>query len=134
MSLALRYLVFGAISTLVNFAVQEAVLRTALLEPLIVSLVAGTAAGFIVKYILDKKWIFYDGYASHAREARKITLYGMFSVLTTMVFWTFEIGFWTMWQTDVAKYAGGALGLAIGYASKYALDRRFVFASGGGVK
>lgn len=129
MSLAFRYAVFAIIATLMNFVVQEAVIHISPVEPLMLSLVAGTIAGFAVKYVLDKKWIFFDGYTSYASEAWKITLYGLFSVLTTIVFWSFEISFWTLWQTDLAKYTGGALGLAIGYVSKYALDRRFVFRS-----
>ncbi|MGF9694090.1 GtrA family protein [Rhizobium sp. 0TCS1.26] len=131
MSLFFRYVIFAVISTLVNFAVQEVVVRTAPIAPLILSILGGTIAGFAVKYVLDKKWIFYDGYTSHAGEARKVALYGMFSVLTTIIFWSFEIAFWTIWETDFAKYAGGALGLAIGYVSKYTLDRRFVFRSEG---
>jgi putative flippase GtrA len=131
MSLFFRYVIFAVISTLVNFAVQEAVVRTAPIAPLMLSILGGTIAGFAVKYVLDKKWIFYDGYTSHAGEARKVALYGMFSVLTTIIFWSFEIAFWTIWETDFAKYAGGALGLAIGYVSKYTLDRRFVFRSEG---
>ncbi|MGN7292564.1 GtrA family protein [Rhizobium sp. SAFR-030] len=131
MSLFFRYVIFAVFSTLVNFAVQEAVVRTAPIAPLILSILGGTIAGFAVKYVLDKKWIFYDGYTSHAGEARKVALYGMFSVLTTIIFWSFEIAFWTIWETDFAKYAGGALGLAIGYVSKYTLDRRFVFRSEG---
>jgi putative flippase GtrA len=131
MSLFFRYVIFAVISTLVNFAVQEAVVQTAPIAPLLLSILAGTIAGFAVKYVLDKKWIFFDGYTSHAGEARKVALYGMFSVLTTIIFWSFEIAFWTIWETDFAKYAGGALGLAIGYVSKYTLDRRFVFRSEG---
>ncbi|MGK9055396.1 GtrA family protein [Neorhizobium petrolearium] len=127
MSLFIRYVIFAVVSTLVNFAVQETVVRTAPIEPLMLSILAGTIAGFAVKYVLDKKWIFYDVYTSHAGEARKVALYGLFSVLTTIIFWSFEIACWTMWETNSAKYAGGALGLAIGYVSKYTLDRRFVF-------
>jgi putative flippase GtrA len=80
-----------------------------------------------VKYVLDKRWIFYDGYAGGRQELRKVILYGLFSVITTLVFWSFEVAFWTIWRTDAAKYAGAVLGLAIGYAAKYALDRTFVF-------
>jgi hypothetical protein len=47
--------------------------------------------------------------------------------VTTIIFWGFEIVFWTVWRTDLAKYAGGAIGLAIGYVSKFVLDRKFVF-------
>lgn len=131
MSLAFRYVIFAAVSTLVNFAVQEAVMRMSPAGTLMPSIMAGTIAGFVVKYALDKKWIFFDGYTSHGNEARKIMVYGMFSVLTTLTFWSFEIAFWSAWQTDLAKYTGGALGLTLGYAAKYALDRRFVFGSKG---
>lgn len=128
--IAARYVLFAVVATLVNFATQEIVIGIAPLAPLALSILAGTALGFAVKYLLDKKWIFYDRYTSHSDEAWKVTLYGLFSVLTTAVFWGFEIGFWMIWQTDLAKYTGGAIGLAIGYLTKYALDCRFVFPNG----
>lgn len=127
MTLAFRYVLFAIVSTIVNFAVQELSLSVAPFQPLMLSILLGTAAGFIVKYVLDKKWIFFDGYTSKSNEAKKVSLYGMFSILTTVIFWSFEVAFWTIWGTTFAKYAGGALGLAIGYAVKYALDRKFVF-------
>ncbi|CAD7054323.1 membrane protein [Pseudorhizobium endolithicum] len=126
-SIAIRYIAFAVIATAVNFLAQEMTVQTLPRHPLMLSILVGTIAGFVVKYVLDKKWIFFDDYRSHRSEARKVVLYGLFSVLTTAIFWGFEITFWTIWGTNFAKYAGGALGLAIGYVSKYALDRRFVF-------
>jgi hypothetical protein len=82
----------------------------------------GTAVGFILKYLLDKRWVFDDGYSGHRQELQKITLYGVFSVITTLVFWGFEVAFWVIWHTDFAKYAGAVLGLAIGYAAKNSPD------------
>ncbi|MBX4907836.1 MULTISPECIES: GtrA family protein [Rhizobium] len=125
--LATRYLAFAMLSTAANFAVQATVMQLAPSPNLMPSMLAGTAAGFGLKYLLDKKWIFFDGYTSHGDEMLKVALYGLFSVLTTLIFWGFEITFWTVWKTELAKYTGGALGLAIGYISKYALDRKFVF-------
>lgn len=122
-----RYLVFAVLATLANLAAQELVIRVAPVAPLALSILAGTAAGFILKYVLDKRWVFEDRSGSHAQEIRKVTLYGAFSVLTTLVFWGFEVAFWALWRTDLAKYAGAVLGLAIGYAAKFALDRTFVF-------
>jgi putative flippase GtrA len=118
---------FAALSTLANLASQEVVFRLTPVAPLAISILAGTISGFAVKYVLDKNWIFYDNYTSHQHEFWKITLYGAFSILTTLIFWTFEIAFWLVWRTDTAKYAGAILGLAIGYAAKFSLDRRFVF-------
>jgi putative flippase GtrA len=124
---AVRYVLFAVVATLANLAAQEAVVRLAPGAPLALSIAAGTIVGFAVKYVLDKKWIFYDPFTSHRDEARKISLYGLFSVVTTLVFWGFEVTFWTIWRTDVAKYAGAVLGLAIGYTAKYVLDQTFVF-------
>ncbi|MFL5162072.1 MAG: GtrA family protein [Microvirga sp.] len=123
----IRYVVFAGIATLANLATQEAMVRVAPLSPLALSIVMGTATGFILKYLLDKKWVFDDGYSGHRRELQKITLYGVFSVFTTLVFWSFEVAFWVIWRTDFAKYTGAVIGLAIGYAAKFVLDRAFVF-------
>ena len=127
MTLTVRYVLFAVVATLANLAAQEIAMRLTPVAPLAVSILAGTAAGFLVKYVLDKKWIFYDRYSTHRDEARKVTLYALFSVVTTLVFWGFEVTFWTIWRTDLAKYVGAVLGLAIGYAAKFALDQTFVF-------
>jgi putative flippase GtrA len=122
-----RYVLFAVIATLVNLAAQEVAIRLAPLAPLALSIIAGTGAGFVVKYVLDKRWIFRDAYTTHRDEARKVTLYALFSVVTTLVFWGFEVTFWTIWRTNFAKYAGAVLGLAIGYAAKFVLDQTYVF-------
>ncbi len=127
MTIVVRYVLFAVVATLVNLAAQEIAIRLAPIAPLAVSILAGTAAGFAVKYVLDKNWIFYDDYTTHRDEVRKVTLYGLFSVFTTLIFWGFEVTFWLIWRSDAAKYAGAILGLAIGNCIKFALDQRFVF-------
>lgn len=121
------YVLFAGLSMMANLLTQEAVFRTAPVAALPLAILAGTAAGFVVKYLLDKKWVFSDRYTTHGEELRKVTLYGVFSGFTTLIFWAFEVTFWAVWGTDFAKYAGAVLGLAIGYAVKYRLDRTFVF-------
>lgn len=123
----IRYVLFAILATLANLLTQEATMRLAPVAPLTLSILMGTAAGFVLKYLLDKKWVFDDGYHGHKQELQKITLYGAFSILTTLVFWGFEIAFWAVWRTDFAKYSGAVLGLAVGYAAKFMLDRSFVF-------
>ncbi|WP_243370652.1 GtrA family protein [Microvirga solisilvae] len=122
-----RYVLFAILATLTNLLAQEATIRLSPIAPLTLSILVGTVAGFILKYLLDKKWVFGDSYDGHRQELQKITLYGAFSVLTTLIFWGFEIVFWMLWRTDFAKYTGAVLGLAIGYAAKFVLDRSFVF-------
>lgn len=128
---AARYIAFAAFATLTNLVTQEAAVRAVPLAPLVVSMTAGTVVGFAVKYVLDKNWIFFDQVEGRYHEFRKISLYGLFSVFTTLVSWSFEAGFWSLWGTSVAKYSGAVIGLAVGYAAKYELDRRYTFRKAG---
>ena len=127
LAMFMRYVLFAVLATLANLLTQEATIRLSPVAPLPLSILMGTAAGFFLKYLLDKKWVFDDGYDGHKQELQKISLYGAFSVLTTLIFWGFEVAFWVLWKTDFAKYTGAVLGLAVGYAAKFMLDRSFVF-------
>lgn len=125
MTLVLRYAAFAVLATLVNLAVQRGVL--AVWPVLVVALVAGTAAGLVVKYLLDKVWIFEDRSTGLKAHGRRFTLYTLMGVATTAIFWGAESLFWVVWQTEAAREFGAVLGLGIGYVVKYRLDRRFVF-------
>ncbi len=123
----MRYVAFAAVATVANLATQELVLRVAPVASLALAILGGTVVGFAVKYVLDKRWIFDDGYSGARDEARKLSLYGLFSVFTTLIFWGFEVAFWAVFETKAAKYTGAVIGLAIGYALKYMLDRSYTF-------
>ena len=97
--IAIRYVIFAAFSTAVNLLAQAIAFNWAPVAPLLTSIACGTVAGFAVKYLLDKHWIFYDRYESADREFWKVLLYGIFSVLTTLIFWGTEISFWAIWRT-----------------------------------
>ena len=122
-----RYVLFAVIAGLVNIATQELVVRGVPSETIILSVLSGTAVGFLVKYLLDKHWVFFDGYHGHVAEVRKIVVYGAFSVVTTLLFWATELSFWSVFQTSEAKYAGAVLGLSLGNWIKYLLDKHYVF-------
>ncbi|SEJ39868.1 GtrA family protein [Demequina mangrovi] len=130
MSVALLYALFAAIATAVNIGTQ-ALVDAALVHDLdlYIALVIGTVAGLVCKYLLDKRWIFGFAARSRAHEARTFVIYATFSVVTTVIFWGTELMFEAIWGTDRMRYLGGALGLALGYASKYFLDKRITFAS-----
>lgn len=126
--LILRYAIFAVVAVVVNLAVQRGVL--AMSFGLLAALAAGTAAGLVVKYLLDKVWIFDDRAAGLAAHGRRFTLYTLMGVATTAIFWGVESAAWAIWRTDAAREAGAVLGIAIGYVVKYRLDRRFVFQGG----
>jgi len=130
LSLVARYAAFAAVASAVNLLVQMAVMAV-LQGPyaLTAAMAAGTVAGLVPKFLLDKYWIFDDRAPGRARGLRQFILYGLLSVVTTLLFWAFEIAFHWLGDGGPLRYLGAALGLALGYWSKYHLDRRLVFAA-----
>lgn len=128
--MVLLYGLFAALSTAMNLGAQQITVMLLVgrmgdvLHP---SLLCGTVAGFASKYLLDKRFVFCDRSSRRRDEARKLVFYGVFSVATTVIFWGCELGFFRVFGTPSAKYAGAVIGLGIGYAAKFVLDRRFTF-------
>jgi putative flippase GtrA len=91
------------------------------------SLLFGTLVGLIVKYILDKKYIFYYTTSNLKADIIKFILYSLMGLFTTFIFWSAELTFHFFFDFYYAKYAGGLIGLTIGYLFKYHLDKKFVF-------
>lgn len=124
-ALVLRYGAFAAVATVVNLGFQRVVLEAVpLLAP---AMLVGTAAGLVVKYLLDKRWIFFDGTTGAAAHGRKFALYTAMGVVTTLIFWGSETAAWAIWHSEPAREAGAIAGLMVGYVVKFRLDRRFVF-------
>ncbi|MFP4362651.1 MAG: GtrA family protein [Spirochaetia bacterium] len=126
--LAVKYTIFALTAMGINLATQKAVLfiYSGSLS-LYLAIIAGTGTGLIVKYMLDKRFIFYYKTSGHAENVSRFFLYSFMGVFTTLIFWFSELSAHFIFQTDYAKYIGGALGLTIGYITKYFLDKRFVF-------
>ena len=130
MRIAVLYLLFALAATFANLAAQAGTLRLYHGPQAIVgSVLVGTFLGLLLKYALDKRYIF--GFCARhvSHDARTFALYSLMGMLTTVVFWGFEAAF-HLWfaGNDTMRYLGGALGLGIGYLMKYQLDKRFVFA------
>jgi putative flippase GtrA len=127
-TLVFRYTFFAILATLANLAAQRAVLwfgDSGTLFALAVG--TGTGVGLVLKYFLDKRWIFEDLSSDVKEHGKKFSLYTAMGIFTTAIFWGTETGFWLVWQTDMMRELGAVIGLSIGYVVKYCLDRRFVF-------
>ena len=48
-------------------------------------------------------------------------------VVTTLIFWGTEYAFHLIYDTDLMRYVGGIVGLAVGFYVKYQLDKKYVF-------
>jgi putative flippase GtrA len=127
-TLVFRYTLFAVMATLANLATQRLILladHSAL--SLMLAIAVGTLVGLVVKYLLDKRWIFFDVGTGLTHHGRKFTLYTVMGVVTTAIFWGTETAFWLTWRTDAMREIGAVLGLMAGYTIKYQLDRHYVF-------
>lgn len=128
--LAVKYLIFALIATAFNLGAQRIIdfIYTGKFS-FYISMLIGTLIGLFVKYLLDKKWIFYYKTKSVNDDFYKFILYSFMGVFTTLIFWGFEWTFNFMFSFYGAKYVGGFIGLCIGYYIKYNLDKKYVFAN-----
>ncbi|WP_421703492.1 GtrA family protein [Aliiroseovarius sp.] len=131
--LVTRYAGFAVLATLANLAAQRVSLATYDgAGALALAIGIGTGVGLVLKYLLDKRWIFFDLTTGAATHGRKFGLYTLMGVVTTAIFWGAEAGAWAVWGTDIARELGAVAGLTVGYVVKYRLDKRFVFGDGQG--
>ena len=127
-SVAGKYAAFAVISILLNLLTQRIIFTMyhGKLD-IYIALFSGTAVGLVVKYILDKRYIFYYKVASPLHDIRKFILYSMMGVVTTAIFWGSELLFNKYLIFKGTKYVGAVVGLIIGYTIKYFLDKKYVF-------
>lgn len=128
MRLAIVYTIIALIATAANLGAQELTIRAwhdAFQIEL--SVFIGTGVGLVVKYVLDKTFIFRFRVANTLHDLHTFILYTTTGVVTTLLFWGFEFGFNSAFQDKNMRYVGALIGLALGYWAKYRLDKRFVF-------
>jgi putative flippase GtrA len=126
--IALVYAMVSAIATIANLGTQAlAIWLYKGSYSVELSVLAGTAMGFPIKYVLEKKYVFEFKAISLGHDTRLFILYGLMGVFTTIIFWGIEFLFQFIYGTDAMRYLGGAIGLTIGSYIKYHLDKRFVF-------
>lgn len=128
MRLALVYAVLALVATVVNIGTQDlAMWLYSGPFAIMLAMLAGTAAGLLVKYALDKRYIFRFRARDLGHDSRTFARYTLMGLATTAIFWGFELGFEHLFGSRGMRYLGAALGLALGYAAKYYLDKRYVF-------
>ena len=126
-----RYAGFAVLAMCINLLSQNAVLAVAggLWIGIYLAIAFGNGAGLVFKYIVDKYWVFDDVDASLVNNSRKFTLYAAFGVGTTLIFWAVELSFHYLFQSALMTNVGAVIGLTIGYAIKYNLDKHITFAA-----
>jgi putative flippase GtrA len=128
MRLAIVYTIIALIATAANLGAQMLTVRAWQgAFQIELSVFVGTGVGLVVKYVLDKIFIFRFRAASTLHDLQTFILYTGMGVVTTLLFWGFEFGFNAAFQDKNMRYVGALIGLGLGYWAKYHLDKRFVF-------
>ena len=128
MRLVTLYALLALIATVANIGMQDVVVRVyAGPFAIILAMLAGTAVGLVVKYLLDKRYIFHFHASDIGHASRTFALYTLMGVVTTIIFWAIELGFEHLFGSRGMRYLGTALGLGAGYMAKYHLDKQYVF-------
>ena len=127
MSIGFKYILFAILATTVNIFFQY--LSFLLIEhkyELYIAMLNGTILGMILKYYLDKNFIFY--YVKKEFNNKNIFLLYIFtSIFTTIIFWAIELWFSYYVNITYSEYLGALVGLTLGYSLKYILDKHLVF-------
>jgi putative flippase GtrA len=127
-NLAISYAFFALIAIVSNIGAQDLVIRVYDgAFNVLLSVVVGTGVGLVVKYVLDKRYIFRFRARDITHDTTTFVLYAVMGMATTVVFWGFEFCFHFFFASKEMRYLGGIIGLTIGYVTKYHLDKRFTF-------
>ena len=122
------YVAFAIIATIVNLFTQEITSNLFQYQyEIVVSMFTGTLAGLVVKYLLDKKFIFKFKTESQKQDLTTFFFYSLMGVVTTLLFWVTEYIFDMWFETKTMRYIGAVIGLSVGYITKYYLDKKYVF-------
>jgi len=87
----------------------------------------GTGVGLVVKYLLDKTFLFNYKTQNASHEGRTFFLYTLMGLATTLLYVVFEVSFDYIFQDKLMRNIGAVIGLTLGYYIKYILDSKFVF-------
>lgn len=125
------YIIFAIIATIANLLTQRLILsNNNSFLTYSIAICSGTLIGLLIKFFLDKRWIFFDKSFGIVSQARTFGIYSSMGIFTTIIFWVTETIFWLIWKDEIMREVGALLGLSIGYLIKYKLDLHFVFNKG----
>ena len=123
----LKYIIFCIIAILINLSTQRIIMELVFINNYFLALLIGTLFGLVIKFILDKKYIFAYSDSSIKNNSLKFSFYSFNGILTTLLFWGTESVFSFIYKTNFAREFGALIGLSIGYFIKYRLDKKYVF-------
>ena len=124
----IAYVIFAITAMISNLLAQRAVLFFYSDSfSLVIAILVGTAVGLVIKYLLDKNFIFKKSSAKGSFKGLTFILYSLTGILTTAIFWATEVIGYYYLDSHTGREVGAILGLTVGYLIKYNLDKKYTF-------
>ena len=95
------YILFAFFATYFNLLTQRLILsinKTNLI--FFLAILSGTLVGLIIKFFLDKSYIFFDKKKDFLYLGEKFRLYTIMGIFSTLIFWGTESIFWIIWRNE----------------------------------
>ncbi len=89
-----------------------------------IAMTAGAVVALVVKYLLDRTFIFAMKTGPKAGEFLRYALTGG---AITLIYFVVEYIIWITYRTEAARDIGIVLGMITGYGVKFLIDRKYVF-------
>ena len=97
------------------------------IEILYIAMILATGFTLLLKFWLDKKYLFEFKFNKLSNMSKKFSLYSINGIFTTILFWIIETIFYLIFENKIMLLFGAFLGLSISYVVKYYLDKKIVF-------
>lgn len=97
------------------------------IEILYIAMILATGFTLLLKFWLDKKYLFEFKFNKLSNLSKKFSLYSINGIFTTILFWIIETIFYLLFENKIMVLFGAFLGLSIAYVVKYYLDKKIVF-------
>lgn len=97
------------------------------IEILYIAMILATGFTLLLKFWLDKKYLFEFKFNKLSNLSKKFSLYSINGIFTTILFWIIETIFYLIFENKIMVLFGAFLGLSIAYVVKYYLDKKIVF-------
>jgi len=97
------------------------------IEIVYIAMILATSFTLLLKFWLDKKYLFEFKFNKLSNLSKKFSLYSINGIFTTILFWIIETIFYLIFENKIMVLFGSFLGLSISYVVKYYLDKKIVF-------
>ena len=122
----IKYILFAIFATIANLLTQRIILSFFQTTFFLLAIFLGTLVGLIIKFFLDKTFIFFDK-SKISKKLGKSLVFILQMGFFQQLFLGNRVYILDNLENRKHEEIGAVIGLSIGYIIKYKLDKKYVF-------